>query len=345
MTFLLAGLASTAFAGEVHFTGEGHAANPVWSRDGRHLAFEVNNYGDRSDLHVSTVAGDIAQDAKKVNLPGAGPFGGSQVLVNPTWHPQGLTVFEGSNAGGQFRLYFFQPGQGGANEMISTSEVPGDITFPAINKDGSQMAFIADRTGQGDINTRDTATTTIEIKHKSPTPEVFPQYSDDGGKILYTRKHNNAEDVFELSMTSGAETPVAGGGHDQSRPTYAAGGRVLFFDNSRDSQSWDLAMVAGAGGTKKVLAKDIRLPLRSRPMTSPDGKWVAFTYEDPTKANSVFVMATDGSRTVEVPTPYTACGEPSIGMQGGKALLAYTALPQSGADFRRLFVVDITGKL
>lgn len=207
------------------------------------------------------------------------------------------------------------------------------------------MAFIADRTGQGDINIRDTATTAIEIKHKSETPEMFPQYDEAGSKILYTRKHNNAEDVFEISLTSGAENPVAGGGHDQTRPVYAANGRVLFFDNSRDSQSWDLATVAGAGGTKKVLAKNIRLPLRSRPAVSPDGQWVTFTYEDPTKANSVFVMSTDGSKTVEVPTPYTACGEPSIGFQDGKKLLAYTALPQSGADFRRLFVTDVSGQL
>lgn len=345
MTFLLAGLASTALGGEVRFTGEGHAQNPTWSQDGRHLAFEVNNYSDRTDLHVSTVAGDIAQDAKKVNLPGSGPFGGGQVLVNPAWHPDGITVFEGSNAGGQFRLYFFAPGQGGANEMITTAEVPGDITFPALNRDGSLMAFVADRTGNGDINVRDSNTTKIEIKKESESPEMFPQFADDGSKILFTRKQNNSEDVFELSMASGQESPVAGGAHDQTRPVYASGGRVLFFDNSRVSSEWDLATVAGPGATKKILAKNVRLPARSRPAVSPDGKWVALTYEDPTMSSAVYLMATDGSNTVKIDTAYTACGEPAVGFQNGKPYLAYTALPQSGADFRKLFVTDLAGKI
>lgn len=345
--WVLAGLLGTASAGEVRFIGQGHAYNPVFSLDGKHLAFEVNNYGDRSDMHISFVKGEIAEDANKVNLPGGGgPFGASQVVVNPAWHKDGLVVFEGSNAGGQFRLYYYQPGGGAASEMISTTEIPGDLTFPTISPDGRQLGFVSDATGKGDIRTRDTNTGKVATVMQTATAEMFPQFDSKATKILFTRKQNNSEDVFETLIATGAETPVIGGNGDQTRPTYAANGRVVFFDGSRGEGKWDLATVTGAGGTKKVLAKDIRLPLRARPALSPDGNWVAYSYEDPTQSSKIVISAVDGSRVVDIPTDHTACGEPAIGVQAdGKILLAYTALPSSGADYRFLYVKDVTNLL
>lgn len=339
-------LATSASAGEVRFTGNGHAYNPVWSPNGRYLAFEVNNYDDKSDLHVSLVNGAIAADAKKVALPGAGgPFGGGQVVVNPAWHPTNNIIVEGSTAGGQYRLYFYQPDGSAAYEFIQSTEAKGDLTFPAFDVSGNSMAFISDETGNGDIRIRDSNSGGITTVMSSSSAEMFPQFDSTGAKILFTRKHNNSEDIFEVQVATGKETAVVGGAQDQTRPTYAAGGRIMFFDNSRDNSQWDLATVAGAGGSKKILAKGIRLPLRARPALSPDGKWVSMTFEDPAKSSSVALMATDGSKTVTIKTPYTACGEASIGVQNGRTLLAYTALPPGGADYRKLFVVDITDKL
>jgi len=341
--WLLAGLVATASAGEVRYTGEGHAYNPVWSLDGTHLAFEVNNYGDRSDLHISLVLGEIAKDASKVSLPGGGgPFGGSQVVVNPAWHPQGIVVFEGSNTGGQFRLYYYQPGGGAASEMIPTQDVPGDITFPTINPKGTQMTFVADQTGNGDIYIRDTNTGKVTIALSTDVAEMFPQFDSTGSKILFTRKQNNTEDIFELTVSTGVESSVIGGNNDQTRPNYVNGG-VVYFDNSRDSQEWDVKMVSG--GNSRTLAKSVRLPLRARPAVSPDGDWVAYGFEDPTKSNSIMLSRVDGSKNVEIKTPHNACGEPAITVQKGKTLLAYSALPNSGADYRKLFVMDITDKL
>ncbi|MCA9567034.1 MAG: PD40 domain-containing protein [Myxococcales bacterium] len=343
---LCGALATSASAGEVRFTGQGHAYNPAWSPNGRYLAFEVNNYDDKTDLHVSVLNGAIAEDARKVSLPGAtGPFGSSQVVVNPVWHPTNNIVFEGSNAGGQYRLYFYQPTGAAAYELIPATAVKGDLTFPAFDAKGNLMAFVADETGAGDIRIRDNNSSSITTVMSSSSAEMFPQFNENASKILFTRKHNNSEDVFEVDVATGQESPVVGGSQDQTRPTYAAGGRILFFDNSRDNSQWDLASVTGPGGTKKVMAKSVRLPHRARPALTPDGQWVAVTFEDPAKANSVVLMKVDGSKTVTIPTSYSACGEPSIGVQDGKVLLAYTALPTGAADYRKLYVVDITDKL
>ena len=44
-------------------------------------------------------------------------------------------------------------------------------------------------------------------------------------------------------------------------------------------------------------------------------------------------------------TPYTACGEPALTMQGSNVILAYTALPSSDSDWRFLYIQDVTNKL
>jgi Tol biopolymer transport system component len=339
------GVAVPAGAGEVRFDGEGHAYHPIWSVDGKYLAFEVNRYAGNIDLYIAQVAGEVPKDGVRVSLPGgSNPFGGSgQVVVNPAWHKDGYAVFEGSNQGGQFRIYYRSATGGSAAELIPTTELPGDLTFPAVSGDGRAMIFVSDQTGAGDIRLRDTQTGKLSQLTKSPVAEMFPMFSGDASKVLFTRKHDGGEDVYEIVPSTGVETPIAGGSADQTRPAYAADGRVVFFDGARGQDKWDV--VTALKGQKTTLARDVRLPLRARPALTPDGRWVAYAFSDPTQNNKIVISRVDGSKTVEIPTTFTACGEPALTSQGGRILLAFTALPNSGADWRFLYIMDVTSQL
>ncbi|MCB9685144.1 MAG: PD40 domain-containing protein [Alphaproteobacteria bacterium] len=349
MSFLLMlPLWSDALAGQVRFSGEGHAQNPTWSMDGRYVAFEVNKYdGAGVDMYVAEVSGDMAaKDAVRVALPGGGSaFGGSgQVVLNPSWGKEGYVLFEASNQGGNFRIYYHRSTGGSPSELISTSEIPGDLTFPSFSADAKKIVFVADQTGNGDIRIRDVQTSKNIQLTETNAAEMFPQFNADGSKILYTRKHDGGEDVYEIpAVPGGAETAVAGGTGDQTRPTYAADGYVAYFDGGRGEDHWDL--VAVANGAKRVLAKDVRLPVRGRPALSPDGQWLAYTWNDPVKGDRVVLTKVDGSKTVEVPTQFTACAEPAIAQAGGKTVVAFTALPSSGANWRFLYLMDVTDRL
>jgi Tol biopolymer transport system component len=343
--FLFALAALPARAGVVTFDGEGHAYHPIWSVDGRFVAFEVNRYAGNVDLYIAPVSGGTTKPGIRVALPGgSNPFGGSgQVVVNPVWHKDGYAVFEGSNQGGQFRIYYRGASGGAAAELIPTTELPGDLTFPTVSPDGRRMAFVADQTGSGDIRVRDTQTGKLSQLTSTPVAEMFPMFSHDGARMLFTRKNDGSEDVYEMTIASASEKLLASGSGDQTRPIYGESGSIIFFDGSRGEDHWDVVM--SSGGTRVTLARDVRLPLRARPSLTPDGKWVAFAYSDPTKNNKVVLSRIDGSRTVEIATPFTACGEPALSSQGGQILLAYTALPSSGADWRFLYVQDITDQL
>lgn len=345
---IVAGLALPllANAGPVRFEGEGHAENPVWSLNGKFLSFEVNRFAGDIDMYFTEVNGDIAKDAVIVKLPGGGSsFGGSgQVVLNAAWHPGGIAVFEGTNSGGQSRLYFAQPGGASAAEMLDTKKAPGSLTFPAISPDGDVLAYVTDNTGGGDVALWNRSTNAITAVTSTPETEVYPTFSKDGTQLLFTRKKDNDEDVFGRAVAGGPEKSVAGGSGDQTRPAFAADGHIVFFQSGSGEGAWDLAEVDSAGA-KKVLAKGIRLPVRARPALTPDGKWVAYGWDDPTKNTKIVLTKVDGSATVEIPTDYVAVGEPALTVQNGRTLLAFTALPSASADWRLLTVVDITDAL
>ena len=344
------GLAASvsASAGQVRFDGEvGHVMHPVFSLDGKYVAFEVNRLAGAVDLFISEISGDIAKDGVRISLPGGNSFGGNdRVAANPSWHPQGIIVFEGSNQGGQYRLYYHQPSGGQAAEMIATTEIPGHLTFPAISSDGKIMALVAKETGNGDIRTRDTNTGKLQHVTETPGSESFPIFSKDGAEILFTRKYADTEDVFTHRLSDGMEKQIVQGPGDQTRPVYAADDtRILYFDGYRGEGQWDLMSVDASGGDAKKIAREVRLPHRGRPAVSKDGKWVAYTWDDPQKGDRISISTVDGEKTVTITTKQTACGEPALTEVGGRVFLAYTSLPQSGAEWRSLTIIDITDKL
>ncbi|MEN0067918.1 MAG: hypothetical protein AAGA48_37660 [Myxococcota bacterium] len=348
MLSLLAGwlAVTTAYAGKVSYAADGHAYNPVFSPDGRTIAFEVNPYQGNVDLYLAGLAGTEPKgQAVKVSLPGtSSKFGGrGHVAASPVWHPDGLVIFEASNPGGKYRLYYRQGLRGSAAELISSKSISGNLTSATLSPDGHRLAFVTDASGQAEIQIRDTQTNKTTPLTRSPEAESYPMFSTDGKRLVFQRKRNSSEDVFEIEVTSGVERQVAGGGGDQTRPIYGADGAVLFFDGSRGEEHWDLVSIVN--GKTRVLAKDVRLPLRARPALSADGRYVAFAYADPTKSKKVMIARVDGSRTVALETPFTAVGEPAFGQQGPRTLLAYTALPGEGSDWRFLYVVDVSDKV
>lgn len=337
-------------AGKVRFGGDGeasaHAYNPVWSLDGRYLAFESNRYTGDVDLYVTETSGEIARTPTRISLPGgSNPFGGSgQVVANAAWHPQ-VVVFEGSNQGGIYRLYYYQPGGGAASELITTTEIGGNLTFPSLARDGSAALFVSSSSGNGDIYMRDTDSSRITQITRTDGSESFPMFSADKSKVLFSRKNRNSEAIFQLDLRSNEESIVVSANGDQTRPAYAANGQVVYFTSERGEDLWDLAAIGADGSGKRTLGRNVRLPLRSRPALDPAGQWVAYGSNDPEHEGGITLVAVDGSRTVEIRTEFKACAEPALTRQGDKLLLAFTALPASGSDWRFLYVMDITGRI
>ncbi len=330
-------------ASEIAINTNGHATNPSWSLSGQYLAFEMNTFAGQIDLFVAKIQnGNLVGEPQQVKLPGASSSfgGGGTVAVSPQWHPQGRLIFEGNNKGSSTRLFDWAPGGSAATELLSTAQIQGDLAWPSIRFDGGAVAFTSSHTGQGDVYIWDRASNKVSQAFTSPFSESGPRY-DHASSLAYSRKNAGSEDIFVFK--DGKSVPQAGGNGDQTRPTWV-GATVVFFSNERGDDKWDIVTSAGAG-QKVTIARDVRLPDRAPPALTPDKQWVVYGLADPDRSNRIVFTKVDGSQTVEIESELVACGEPAIALSGGRWFLAYSALPSQGSDWRRLHVVDVTGRL
>ena len=337
-------MAPRALAGEVSHSGAGHVFNPRWSPDGAWLCFEINDYEGTNDLYVVEMMSGTPKGApSKAQLPGARSSfsGGGTVAGAAVWHPQGALIFEGSNAGGTTRLFLLSPGTQGASELISGSQIKGDLSWPAVSPDGTRVVFVSDVSGSGDIHVWDRSTNSVTRMLTSPFSEMAPAFHGDGQRMAYSRKNRGGEDMFVLEGSN--SRPWVGGNGDQSRPNWS-GDTIVYFSNERGDNQWDI-VTSAAPGQKTVLAQNVRLPLRAQPSLSSDGKWVAYGVSDPEQSRKIFLTKLDGSQTVKIDTGLVAAGEPALVTRDGQTFLAFTALPKAGADWRQLHTVNITNQL
>lgn len=348
LTGLLA-FVSLAHAVEVTWVGGGHGSNPQWSADGNWLAFEVNNNADKVDLYVVKVTAGAPGAPTKVTIPGSssGFSGGGGFAAAPVWHPkQGVLIFQGSNPGGTMRLYYLAATNPAPTEYLSGTQAPGALAWPAISPDGTTVAYTTSASGSGDVMLFSQSTNKVTPAFPSTKePENAPTFGPDSKRIVFSRKNYGTEDVFTVTAGDTAAAPVKGatGNGDQTRPRMS-GANVVYFTGERGDDHWDIGIVPVAGGDRRILAKDVRLPIRAAPALTPDGSAVVYGSSEPAKDGSVYITKLDGSGTSEIKTGMAAVGEPSIVTANGKSYLAFTALPSAGSDWRQLHVIDITGK-
>ena len=294
-----------------------HPSNPVWSPDGRSVAFVWERAGVRN-LYLAPADGS----QRPVALTSFSDDGVSAAF----WSPGGDVLYF-PHEGTLWQV----PAGGGEPRPVWRSTEP-EAQF-ALSPDGREVAFVRTRkesgsTGASELLVRSLAGQTESVvahddanidrpvwspdgAHLAYTAgdatvhhDEFPAYS--GGKLIFRAEEYQPAQLFVVS--SGGGRPKAIGTSGEFNGVGWVGNEHLTFDRQSDGYKKRTIYVADiAAGMPRAVHEDKEdkfwsLPdweANAEPQPSPDGKWIAFL-TDLDGWDHLYVIPAEGGNAVQI---------------------------------------------
>jgi dipeptidyl aminopeptidase/acylaminoacyl peptidase len=336
-----------------------HPSNPVWSPDGRHVAFIWDRAGI-SNLYVADAGGNGIQPVAvshftEGSLTSAFWSHDSTVL----YFPHHDDLWQVSASGGEPRPVW---------------TTPAPETDIVMSPDGKQVAFVrpaasgrAGERGGNDLWVRSLAAgTETRLTHDpagiggiswSPDStrlaysagsntihhDEAPEYS--GSKIIYTVTERTPGQLFVIPASGGK--PVAlnmPAGFEGAR--WADAAHLVFDRQSNDFKKRTIYVADASTGTARAIHEDVEEQFWSIPgnagvsgQPSPDGKWIAYL-SDRDGWDHLYVMPASGGDPVQITKGRFEAWRPTWSHDGKK--IAFDANEPDKPGDRRLGIADIS---
>jgi tricorn protease len=283
---------------------EAHDTLPVFSPDGRHIAFSSNRHGSYDVFVVSTQGGK----------PRRLTFDSSADDVNG-WSPDGKTILFTSTRSADFpRLQelYTVPFEGGRQQRVSTEEGRDGVFSPK----GDQIAFVRGpgtwyRKGYRGSSNDDVWISNADGTHNRRLTtfngqDGSPMWSADGQYVYYVSEYFGTPANIVKQDVAGKNPPVqvtfhkddavrrarinAGASHGNQWIVYECGGDLWVTGTKEDTSPRRIAIEVHADD--KSNSEDLRTFTSgcTEYALSPDEKHVAFVVH-----GSICLMATDGN--------------------------------------------------
>lgn len=254
-------------------------SRPVWSPDGRSIAFSSNRDG-MYEIYVMDADGS---NAKRLTNNLADD-------VNPTWSPDGHKILFDTERDGNGEIYVMDAGGGNQIRLTRNNAFDGTATW---SPDGTLIAFASNRdTGPPynpynlDIYVMNADGSNVGRIVDDPEYDVSPQWSPDGHKIVFVTGRNGNFDVYEMNA-DGTEQRNLTSDNDKGdgAPVWSHDGNNIAFSRRIDGKKQIFIMDADGGNLKRVTnnAADNELPCWSPDssklvfQSDRDGNWEIYT--------------------------------------------------------------------
>jgi len=207
-------------------SAESNSTSPVWSPDGRKIAFVSDRDGNR-EIYV-------------MNADGNGQLNLTRNAAEdwtPAWSPDGRRVAFASFRDGNWEIYVMDAN--GSKQQRLTRNRAADY-LPSWSPDGRNLAFVSDRDGNLEIYViaADGSHQTRFTFHDAT--DQSPAWSPDGTQLAWESYRDGNMEIYVANLDgSGLRNLSQDAYADDHGPTWSPWGGCIAFYSNRD-QGWDI---------------------------------------------------------------------------------------------------------
>jgi Tol biopolymer transport system component/tRNA A-37 threonylcarbamoyl transferase component Bud32 len=300
----------------------GDESSPVWSPDGRQIAF-VRATAEGAAIYTMPSLG--GQERKVIDVHGL-VFNASYQLPVLSWSPDGvsLALAEQLLDNEPARIVRVALTSGEKQPVTRPTQVLGDV-FPSYSPDGRQIAFVRGAPFNNDVWVQPASggearrLTTGEF-----TTCDRPAWVPDGTALLVSCVVAGDSRVIRVGVGGGDPEPVAGLGQGAGAPSIR-GSRMVFREAT--DPNWDIWSLRPHAVSGDRYPRPLIASARSdgNPAYSPDGRKIAFA-SNRSGSRNVWVADKDGSNPIQL-----------------TSFKAHSGTPRWSPDSRRLTFDSATG--
>ena len=346
-------------------------SRPVWSPDGRSIAFSSNRDGkyeiyvmDADGSNVKRLTNNIADDVnpmwspdgrrilfdserdgnREVYVMDAG--GGNQIRLTrsnavdstATWSPDGNLIAFASNRDtgppyNPYNLDIYVMNADGSNVRRIVDDPEYDVS-PQWSPDGRKILFVTGRTGNFDVYEMNAdGTEQRNLTADSDKADGAPIWSLDGNNIAFSRRVDGKNQIFIMNADGSNLKRVTNGGANNELPCWSPDGSKLVFQSDRDG-NWEVYAISVDGELAQLTddaADDVS------PDWSPDGNRLVFS-SNRNGRQHIYVMNADGSSLAQITNSAAEDTEPVWAPDGKQ--IAFTSLRDGNSE---IYVMDADG--
>ena len=302
-----------------------NAVFPVWSSDGKRLAFLRQTAAGGSELVIAGIDGSNARVL--ITSDSTYPF-----LREPAWSPDGdeLAIVRGT--GGVAGEIWLVPADGG--EPRRMFEDPPEVfsDSPVYTFDGSGLVFSSNRGGATNIWFHPRRGGAPVRLTAGPGPDAAPSVALDGTISFINSRWRNTLDLH--SLTGGTPRLLATHAPFMWAPSFSRDGREVAFSRGEVDGSWHIWTIPVQGGTPRRLTSTSGGEVYSR-YTADDASILFHTWGRPRRVGRV---RRDGGAP-----EFLSFGEASDAFPDMSPDGRWIAITRTDRDAERIYIGPATG--
>ena len=309
--------------------------DPVWSPDGRYIAFirnrDPSDPNGKSEVMSIAALGGPERRLAELDWPPQPPGRGL------TWSPDGEFIV--TNTASDAGLFLVSAEDGEKRRLTSPPKAPKGSwntwdTDPAFSPDGRTLAFVR-QTGlySGEIYLQNVNAAEARRLTFDKAEISGLAWTPDGREIVFSSKRSGFATLWKIPASGGESEPVSGVGGNAFFPAVSARGNLLAYVNQESNVNiWGIRMTPSgrAEGSPRKLISGTGEQVDDE--ISPDGKRVVFA-SDRSGDVEIWVADIDGSNPLQLTSLHAPLAGSPRWSPDGRWIVFGAMVDESGGAF------------